>query len=325
LYQKKVDSSNQSPYMGEMMRKYLLPLIAAMGAAGALVVVFWSMRTPLPPPIPFQPPKSPYAHAIFGEGIVEPSSKNISIGSPFNEIVTNIFIVEGSQVKAGDPLFKLDTRSLEATKVTLIRDYELALVEMENQKKQFSFYERLKSKNAVSEMEYEKSFFALEEAVAQVLIKKADIDENQTMIDRYCIKAPIDGEVLQVNIHVGEVAPNVMPNSVNQIIPYGSSQYPLILLGSMNPLNIRIDIDEDDAWRYKKGVPATAFVRGNPKMNYPLKFVRIEPYIIPKATFTGQTIQRVDTRVLQILYQFEGTPPIYGGQLLDIFLQVEGE
>ncbi len=308
-----------------MIRRYLLSAMAGLGAIIALFVVFWSMRNPPTPAIPFLPPKSPYVHAVFGEGIVEASSKNISIGSPFSEIVTDIFVVEGDHVKKGDLLFKLDTRSLEAHRDTLIRDIELALVEMENQKKQFSFYERLKSKNAVSEMQYDESFFALAEAVANVQIKKADLAETETLINRYFIRASVDGEVLQVNIHIGEVAPNVVPNSVSQIIPYGSSQYPLILLGTVNPMNIRIDIDEEDAWRYKKGTPAQAFVRGNPKLNFPLTFVRIEPYIVPKASFTGQTTQRVDTRVLQVLYQFESPPQVYAGQLLDIFLQAEGK
>ena len=308
-----------------MIRKYLLPLIAGFGAVFALIIVFWSMQNPPTPQIPFLPPKSPYVHAIFGEGIVEASSKNISVGSPFNEIVTDVFVIEGDRVRQGDLLFKLDTRSLEAKKATLIRDIELSLIEMENQKKQFSFYERLKSKNAVSELDYEKSFFSLEEAVANVLIKKADLTETETLMERYYVKASVDGEILQVNIHVGEVAPNVVPNSISQIIPYGSSQYPLILLGTVNPLNIRIDIDEEDAWRYKKGSPATAFVRGNPKLSYPLSFVRIEPYIIPKASFTGQTTQRVDTRVLQVLYQFESPPPLYAGQLLDIFIQTDSK
>jgi HlyD family secretion protein len=55
-----------------------------------------------------------------------------------------------------------------------------------------------------------------------------------------------------------------------------------------------------------------------------MKFVRLEPYIIPKRSFTGDTIERVDTRVLQVLYEFEkGDLPIYPGQVLDIFIEAE--
>jgi hypothetical protein len=85
---------------------------------------------------------------------------------------------------------------------------------------------------------------------------------------------------------------------------------------------VRIDIDESDAWRFKAGSSATAFVRGNSLINFPLSFVKIEPYIIPKSSFTGETIERVDTRVLQVLYQFDrGDLPVYTGQILDIFIE----
>ncbi len=51
-------------------------------------------------------------------------------------------------------------------------------------------------------------------------------------------------------------------------------------------------------------------------------FVRTEPYIIPKTSLTGQTIERVDTRVLQVLYRFQkGDFPIYAGQLLDVYIE----
>jgi HlyD family secretion protein len=84
---------------------------------------------------------------------------------------------------------------------------------------------------------------------------------------------------------------------------------------------VKVDIDEDDAWRYEPGSKAVAFVRGNRNIHFPMTFVRTEPYIIPKSSFTGQTIERVDTRVLQVLYQFEkGDLPIYPGQIVDVFI-----
>ena len=43
----------------------------------------------------------------------------------------------------------------------------------------------------------------------------------------------------------------------------------------------------------------------------PLHFVRFEPYVIPKESLTGDTTERVDTRVLQVIYSFDrGDMPI---------------
>jgi hypothetical protein len=68
--------------------------------------------------------------------------------------------------------------------------------------------------------------------------------------------------------------------------------------------------------------PATAHVRGTRQIQTGLKFVRVEPYVIPKRSLTGDSTERVDTRVLQVLYGFErGTLPIYVGQQMDVFIQ----
>lgn len=305
-----------------MLRKYTLPTIALLGAIIALFVVFWSEKKVEVPFIPFPPASSPYTYSIAGEGIVEASSRNISIGSPFSEIITKIYVIEGDCVEEGDPLFTLDTRLLIAQKETSERQIELMQVKVENQRTQFSFYANLTDKNAVSQQEYEKAYFALKESEESLQVAIARLKEIETNIARSTIQASVSGEILQVNVHIGEIAPVVPPVAPQTIVPYGSSQYPLMLIGTMDPLHIRIDIDEEDAWRYEKGKRATAFVRGNSNIFFPLTFVRIEPYIIPKASFNGDTTQRIDTRVLQVLYAFEDPhPSVYAGQMLDIFIE----
>jgi len=307
-----------------MLRKYLLPAIAIAGAIVALLVVFWTQKKEPVPPIPFPPPRSPYSDAIYGEGIVEASSLNISIGSPFSEVITKVYVVEGDMVKEGDPLFELDTRLYEAQAETARAQIDAAIVQFENQKKQFSFYERLTDKRAVSEEQYAISYYGMKEAEEQIKVAQGQLKQVEANIERSKVCAPIAGEILQVNIHIGEVAPNVATASSQLIIPYASSQYPLILMGSVSPLQLRIDIDEEDAWRYQKGAAATAFVRGNSSINFSLHFFRIEPYIIPKASFTGDTTERIDTRVFQVLYRFEKKGmPIYPGQILDVYIETK--
>jgi hypothetical protein len=58
------------------------------------------------------------------------------------------------------------------------------------------------------------------------------------------------------------------------------------------------------------------------ELNTPLQYVRTEPYIVPKRSLTGDTAERVDTRVLQLLYGFDRNDlPVYVGQLMDVFIQ----
>ena len=64
--------------------------------------------------------------------------------------------------------------------------------------------------------------------------------------------------------------------------------------------------------RFREGVPAWATVKGRREPRFPLEFVKIEPYVIPKKSLTGDNSERVDTRVLQVLYALPDQAPDQG-------------
>lgn len=53
---------------------------------------------------------------------------------------------------------------------------------------------------------------------------------------------------------------------------------------------------------------AIAVVRGNPTLRTPLTNECTEPYVVPKRSLIGSTIERVDTRVMHVVYSFETNP-----------------
>lgn len=304
-----------------MTRKFFLPILAILGALFGLYTVFITQKTIPEQPIPFPPARSPYQYSIAGAGIVEASTNNISIGSPFNEIVKNVYVVEGQTVKAGDKLFELDIRNYQAELVAAEKSVNVAQATLEDKAKQFSFYKNLQGSKAVSEQIYQQANYAYIGARESLKVAKANLDVIQANIEKSMVLAPVDGKILQVNIHVGEIAP-VIPIISAASTWMTAANGTLILMGAVDPLQMRVDIDEDDAWRFVEGSEASAFVRGNRNIGFTMKFIRVEPYIIPKRSFTGVTSERVDTRVLQVLYQFEKKDlPIYAGQILDVFIK----
>lgn len=293
-----------------MISRYALPAVALIGILIGVVGVIWTARKIPPAPIPFPPPRPPYAHYIGGEGVIEASSDNISVGTPYNEVVTDVYVQRGQIVKEGDPLFKLDVESPEAEVYQAEMDRDYAVVEYENQKAQLDLYDRLTDRRAVSESDYLKVLYAAEAAKVAIAQAEARIISTQVIVTRSTIRAPMDGKVLQINIHVGEIA-NLNP----------FNNLALIVFGPVSPLHVRVYIDEDDAWRYRAGSPAVAYVRGNSSICFPLRFVRSEPLLIPKTSLTGEPTERVDTRVMQVIYAFENDNyPIYAGQLLDVYI-----
>ena len=69
-----------------------------------------------------------------------------------------------------------------------------------------------------------------------------------------------------------------------------------------------------------KGAAAVASVRGDSSHRYGLHFVRFEPYVIPKKNLTGDSMERVDTRVLQVIFALDKNAPVYAGQQMDVFI-----
>ena len=77
----------------------------------------------------------------------------------------------------------------------------------------------------------------------------------------------------------------------------------------------------------KPGVKAYASPRGDPSKKFPLRFERVEPYVIPKKSLTGDNTERVDTRVLQVIYQVDRDEPgLFVGMQVDVFFDTgEGD
>jgi multidrug resistance efflux pump len=153
----------------------------------------------------------------------------------------------------------------------------------------------------------------LEIAKANIALAEAQAEQVRTELKRALVRAPVDGEVLKVYVHEGE---------------YVSAQagLALVVLGHLGSLHVRVDISEHDIDRFRPGAPARAVTRGKARTEYGLRFVRVEPYVVPKKSLTGDNTERVDTRVLQVIYALEGTREgVYVGQQLDVFLDVGGK
>jgi len=149
-------------------------------------------------------------------------------------------------------------------------------------------------------------------ARASVALAAAQIEQTKTDLDRALVRAPVDGRVLQVNVRPGEYV-GTPPSQA------------LVVLGSVHKLHVRVDIDEHDVPRaYRSFVAdasASASPRGDPGQKIPLRFVRVEPYVVPKKSLTGDNTERVDTRVLQVIYRVERDEPgLFVGMQVDVFL-----
>jgi HlyD family secretion protein len=309
------------------MKQYLLPVLAAGAALFATVSVVRTqpVREVTEPVSP--PPASSFTDTVAAVGLIEASTEHISVGTPLSGVVTEVLVTLNQSVRAGTPLFRLDTRELQASlavhesQLTAARARQAtAQCQVEDLNDRLERSLKLRSSTVISEDEVIRTRFALKvsqarvvEAQAEVAVAEASAASVRTEIARSTILAPMDATVLQLKIRPGEFA------------AAGASTSPLILLGNLSPLHLRVDIDEHEAWRVQPGTRAKGHVRGNATLASPLSFVRFEPFVIPKRSLTGDSAERVDTRVLQAIYRLDRTDlRLYAGQQMDVFIEASG-
>jgi len=95
------------------------------------------------------------------------------------------------------------------------------------------------------------------------------------------------------------------------------------LSGSVDQFNVRAEVDERDAGRVKSQASVMASVRGDAGRKFPLHFVRFEPFVVPKKNLTNEGTERVDTRVLQVIYALDRGAPVLAGQQMDVFIEAK--
>lgn len=292
-----------------MTRRIVLPLLAVVGVGLAVAVIMLGDRTPPGASAVVNPVVSPFATSVAGAGIVEASTENIAIGTPVSGIVTAIAVKWGNRVKSGDLLFKIDDRDLQGQLLIAnakVKEAEAGLAKVKNL---LDVGEGLSKGTSISVVDLANRRFDVGINEGIVASAKAQVDQLKIEVDRRTVRAPLAGRILQIKIHPGEYAQS------------GVVSPPLMLLGDDTRLHVRVDINENDAWRIKPTAAAMAYVPGNPDLSVQLRFERIEPYAVPKVSLTGESTERTDTRVLQVIYSFErGELPIYIGQRMNVYI-----
>lgn len=343
------------------MIKWATIVLAAAGLTVGIYTAATASHEAPDVPLVGEPSVNPFARGIAATGIAEASSRNIQIAAPEGGIVTQVFVEVGQRVAAGDPLFELDPRPLQAdlVRARAVRDaaqarlaqtqaqpraetippleaaVNSAQAEAQNLDAQVARWESVADQRAVNQDQLNQLRFSLQAAQArlaqaranlalaqagawgpeldvdraQVAQAQADIDSLQILLDRRTVRAPIAGTILKRSIEPGQYAPAAAGASA-------------LTLGDLSSLHIRAQVDEDDLPMLKDGARAIARIRGQQDITAPLTMLRIEPLAEPKVNLSGATTERVDTRILEVVFRVQEAAglPLYPGQLVDVFI-----
>lgn len=313
--------------------RIILPALAVIGIIIAAVIIFRgrpdrSQEAPAVAPA-MTPASQATGGSVAGAGVVEPSSELMKVGTPIGGILEDVFVKAGDRVAADQPLFRIDTRDARAAvaeaqaRVTSARKSAAAArANLSFTQNQLALYRNVADPRAVSRLEVVDRQGGVANAQAQVALQEAQISTSIAELERLrvdlgrrTIRAQISGQILQVNIRKGEFA----------AAGGSSSDDPLITMGDTTPLHVRIDIDEDEINRVELGKDAVVSARGDALNKVNARFVRVEPQVIPKQSLTNNTSERVDVRVLQLIYALpEESHGLFVGQQIDAFIPARG-
>jgi len=348
-------------YRSPLLNKAIIPVLALGSLAYAVYATGVMRPQHISVPPLAEPPSRPFLHTVSAVGLIEPASELIAVAPRVPGWIVKVHVSAGNRVHAGDPLFSLDDTDLraelllrhEAERVAMSKlerlrslprpeDVTIAkalvdesLARFEDARFKHTIVESMADRKAVSAEERHQRLQAVAQASADLAARQGDLDKlvagawkqdiivaeselalarasiarTQADIERLTTFAPINALVLRLTARAGQYA------------PVGTLDEPLASLGSPGPLHVRADINEHDMPRVHAGAAALAMVRGNAGKKLELEFVRVEPLVIPKKALSGFAQERVDTRVMQVIFKISTSlPNVLVGQQVDVFI-----
>jgi HlyD family secretion protein len=161
--------------------------------------------------------------------------------------------------------------------------------------------------------------FDIQNQEKQYLALSKAYSASAALLGKYTIRAPMDGVVRSIQASIGSY---VSPQGAYDAYTQGFD--PLIVMGSPDDqLQVRVYVDEILIHRLSgfSKLDAQMFIRGT-TVHLPLTFTRIQPYVSPKIELSDERTERVDLRVLPLIFRFERPKDqiIYPGELVDVYV-----
>lgn len=142
---------------------------------------------------------------------------NVYIRSQVNGYIQKIFVEEGSYVKVGQPLFKIDDRLYEEQVNTARANLNTALAAEKNAKLEVEKYTILSQNSVTSEFQLKTAKAQYEAAQANVSQQRAALKSSLINLEFTLIKSPVNGYVGRIPKRIGNLVTGVDTQSLMTI------------------------------------------------------------------------------------------------------------
>ena len=207
--------------------------------------------------------------------------KQSVVSSKIQGRISQLLVEEGSIVKQGDVLARLDSEDYEAAIVKAKADIEYAKADLAEAQRQERLQQSLYGDRVVSQDALDAAKAKVALAAATIDQDKANLQVQQAYLDFTTIRAPFSGVVVKKMTEVGEsVAP--IPPGVN----ISTSSGAIVAIADMNSLEAEVDVNEANVAQLRPAQPAEIQVQAIPSHTYK----GILRQVIPTADRTKATV-----------------------------------
>ncbi len=300
------------------------------------------------------------SHSIVAAGRVEPASEEITIGSELDGKLKSVSVEEGMDVRRGQVVAELENEDYRV-RVEIarnqIREREAALdrlrngarveekreaaanvreaeAQLANAKTERERRQWLHTRGAISKAEFEsadRDFLTaqarvdatrerqsvsetqtrpedIRRAEAELETAKAQLAEAEAIYAKTFLRSPINGRVLRKFRKAGE--------SVSVV-----AVTPVLALGDLSTLRVRVDVDETDVARLSVGQGAYVTAEAYGDKRFTGKVIRIGQALGRKNVRTDEPSERVDKKILETLVELDPGQTLPVGLRVDAFLE----
>jgi len=144
----------------------------------------------------------------------------------------------------------------------------------------------------------------------QLSVARSEYNEARSALDKMTLRAPIDGTVLEVSVHVGELASPNLPQAAVQI-------------ADLSSLCVRAELDERDIASVKPKQAVVVRATALPGREFEGTVYSIPPLVEPSRLEPSGTRNQSNVDVVRILVELKPTEELITGMKVDVYFRTE--
>ena len=257
----RIDRDSEGKESSSRVRMIVIVLVAI----AALVTGYFLYTGPLKPATEVKVTTVNAVHPAQASSVLNASGyvvaqRQADVASKATGKLELLVVEEGTVMKKGQMIGKLESRDVEAALAQAKADLQVAVASLAEAKANYERRKTLEGQKLISKDEYDLAEAQYKRSVAGVAAAEARVRAAQVDVENTFIRAPFDGTVLSKSADVGEI-----------VAPFGSagnSKGAVVSMADMESLQVEADVSESNIERVSAEQPCEITLDAFPEKRY---------------------------------------------------------